>query len=125
MWQDDVYAAMTTKPWLERANYDACVADNTSGACEDTSGDTAATYCSDMTLNSYTDWRMPTKDELKYLYTSNQYLEVANIDLNEFYWTNNSYSPSLAYAIYIRDGNVYDSLELKNREYYIRCVRTP
>jgi len=68
MWEDDAYSIMVTKPMLTDENYQACNDDNTSGACADYTGDTAVTYCKEMTLEGYVDWRMPTVEELTYLY---------------------------------------------------------
>jgi len=67
MWQDDLYSIFITKPWLKKEKYETCYDDRTSGACRDTTGDTAASYCSNMILGGYTDWRLPTKGELDFL----------------------------------------------------------
>ncbi len=64
MWQDDSDAATVTKQWLTDENYNTCHDDTNSSACTDTSGDTAATYCENLTLGGYTDWRHPTYEEL-------------------------------------------------------------
>ncbi len=129
MWQDDVYTEMTTKTWISEENYDACRNDDASGACEDTSGDTAATYCSDMTLNDYADWRLPTKDELTYLYESDKYLNLNYIaehqisDLHGYdkYWTSTS---SISWKIGAYAGFDYGTSEqAKDAFYYVRCIR--
>jgi len=46
MWQDDVDAATVTKQWVTQTNYDA-------GNYDDTSGDTADTYCADLVVGTY------------------------------------------------------------------------
>ncbi len=126
MWQDDVYSAMVTKPWLEAANYDACRDDEASGACEDTSGDTAATYCADITLGEYTDWRLPTKDELYYLGTSDKYQDLKNVILGDWYWTSTNNPTGLNRSAYVIEFTKSDSsyrTSEKGTIRYIRCIR--
>ncbi len=126
MWQDDVYSAMVTKPWLDEANYAACRNDEASGACEDTSGDTAATYCTDMTLGEYTDWRLPTKDELSYLGTSDKYHNLTNIVFGGWYWTATNDPTGLnrsAYVVEFTKSNSTYRISGKGTIRYIRCIR--
>jgi len=125
MWQDDALAKTTTKPWLETAQMTACNDDQTSGACTNTSGDTAATFCTDMALNSHTDWRLPTSDELKFLYSAHA-LALKN-DIREYYWTSTSFDLSAKNAYSVKGheggGGATSVTKLKSDSLYVRCVR--
>ena len=72
MWQDNAEASTVTKQWLTTANYTLCQSDMSSPSCLDTLGDTSTSYCENLVIDSYTDWRLPTIEELQTLikYTS-------------------------------------------------------
>ncbi len=120
MWQDDAYTEFTNKPWLEEATYNACYDTYDPDVCYDYSGDTATTYCSNMTLGGYADWRLPTKDELKYLYMSDKYLDL-QYGLDLYYWTSTT-----------RDNSGFGLTQAstgfrdwgKDSSLYVRCVRS-
>ena len=57
MWQDDINGTEVFKPYITAENYQA-------GKYSDTTGDTATTYCAELTLGGYSDWRVPKIDEL-------------------------------------------------------------
>ncbi len=63
-WQDDEEVKTVRKQWLTDENNVTCENNTSSLACLDTTGDTATTYCSDLNLSNYTDWRLPSIDEL-------------------------------------------------------------
>jgi len=135
MWQDDAAAASTPKPWLTADNYDTCKNDTSSEACCDTNGDTAATYCSELTLGGYTDWRLPTVEELEgivdygkaspainttFINTNLPYSMEVNLPR---YWsatTDGSYRGG-AWIVDFFIGNVTN--RDKDSNYYVRCVR--
>ncbi len=127
MWQDDTDSATIRKSWLEQSQYSACVDDTSSGACEDTSGDTSATYCSNLVLGEYTNWRLPTEDELLYLGDSKQYLNLKNYHKKALYWTSESSSKYMYSAISVtvfEDPIVARSgTHWKIHDFYVRCVR--
>jgi len=129
-WQDDV--DLVSKQWLSNENYDKCTGSNgqiqDDAACYDTSGDTAATYCTDLRLGGYTDWRLPTSRELEGIVDYGHY--YPSIDTTYFYHTSSSlYWSSTIYERYHEDawlvnfsyglvGNYF-----KDTSNYVRCVR--
>ena len=125
MWQDN--AAVATV-WLTKANDTTCSNDTSSPACDDTSGDTAATYCSDLTLGGYTDWRLPTASELEEIVDYGK--DSPTIDTAYFnnvssngYWSSTTYESSkdATWTVYFYDGHVDSSGNGNNN--YVRCVR--
>ena len=123
-WQDDYDAQSITKQWLTQVNYDACVADNSSPACNDTSGDTAATYCTDLNLNAYSDWRLPTYTELGNIV---EYSNSPTIDATfqntsfSIYWSNTADAGVSAFTTNFSDG--YTGSNNMDNYSYVRCVR--
>ncbi len=57
MWQDNRAVTRLYKPWITSEKYNE-------GNYYDTSGDTASTYCSELVLGGYDDWRLPSVVEL-------------------------------------------------------------
>lgn len=113
MWQDNSASIETKKVWLTEENYDAKKYFNTKG-------DTAASYCKNLVLASFRDWRLPTKDELKNL--STQKNELKNVTAS-WYWsaTSNNSNSERAWSIYLNNGDGYS--DLKNAANNVRCVR--
>ena len=130
MWQDDEAVATVEKQWLTDENYNTCKNDTTSSACFDTSGDTAATYCSNLSLGGYKDWRLSTREELESIV---DYTHIRpSIDIEKFqntgdniYWSTTTTKEHdyeyLAWSVDFFGGRRYD--EEKDSNYYIRCVR--
>jgi hypothetical protein len=83
--------------------------------------DDAMMYCQLLTINGKDDWRLPTKDELKYIYkskkdftgyyywTSTEDTEDTEDSNNNYAWTFNSWDRQ----------NWYD----KRNKFYVRAVR--
>ena len=132
MWQDDVAAKTTQKQWLTDANYDICTGSNgvtqDTSKCTDTSGDTAATYCSNLVLGGYEDWRLPTMDELISIVDkskSNPAIDVSYFKnvVSDYYWSSStavSYERD-AWSIYFYGSSDY--WNPKSWSSYVRCVR--
>ncbi|WP_129101138.1 DUF1566 domain-containing protein [Arcobacter sp. F2176] len=113
MWQDNSAVLKIKKSWLTKTNYDGKNYFNIVG-------DTAMSYCKNLTLAKFKDWRLPTKDELKNLSTQKDKLK--NISSN-WYWsaTSNNNNSERAWSIYFDNGDGYS--DLKNASNYVRCIR--
>jgi hypothetical protein len=118
-WQDDV--PPVEKPWVTQANYDA-------GNYDDTSGDTATTYCENLTHDGKSDWRVPTIEELVSITDKGRV--DPSIDptfqnvTSSGYWSSTTYvgDTSRAFYVYFYDG--YGNAYAKGTSYYVRCVRS-
>jgi len=132
MWQDDADANTTTKPWLTQTNYDICTGSNgqtqDTSKCTDTSGDTAATYCADLTRGDYSDCRLPTIDELMYIadrskrYPAIDTAYFQNV-ASRYYWSSTTVVDYEYFAWNVSFYNGYDNWRNKSSSYYVRCVR--
>lgn len=123
MWQDDTAVAFgINKPWVTQANYDA-------GDYSDTTGDTATTYCTELVLGGYEDWRLPTRKELISLsdYGSyDDYLAINFVFVNtngSAYWSSTTHAnnSNLAWFVSFHLGLQYYSS--KYSDLRVKCVR--
>jgi len=107
-WQDNSDANTTKKKWTE-----------------------AIDYCEGIAIDTYTDWRLPNKNELLSIidYDSNSSSfpfkenEFNNTISSAHYWTSTTFSINVneAWAISFEDGSTIGAD--KQQENYIRCVR--
>ncbi len=127
-WQDDVNI---TKPWLTQENYDKCTGSNgetqDTTKCTDTSGDTAATYCSNLVLGGHSDWRLPTIDELMYIADRSRHNPAIDPTFqntrSDGYWSSTSRVGNGGHAWGVNFGNGRDYWYDKSYSHYVRCVR--
>ena len=130
MWQDnaDVADDSKKKPWLTQDDYDECEADTSSDICKNIppKTGTAQKYCYDLTLGGYSDWRLPTKDELKGIVKSDvgspTISGVFQNTVSNLYWSSSSHEDKrVAWVVYFTKGGMDGYAKVNNL--YVRCVR--
>ncbi|NCC88359.1 MAG: DUF1566 domain-containing protein, partial [Clostridia bacterium] len=83
----------------------------------------AAKLCYDLSLNTYTDWYLPSKDELGLMYTNLHTQSLGNFAA-ERYWSSSECSGNEAYGAWkqnFSDGSQYNSYKYSTG--YVRAVR--
>lgn len=114
MWQDDEAAATIKRAWVTKTNFDA-------KNFNDTQGESALAYCKNLRLLGYSNWRLPTKHELKSLYAQKSLLKSFSAS---WYWSSSltPSAPERAWCVYFKNGDGYSDLKSANNS--VRCVRT-
>lgn len=79
----------------------------------------AAKICNDLVFNGYSDWYLPSKDELSKLYDNRG--AVGGFSDN-FYWSSSEDISSTAWRQYFGSGDQHSSY--KNFTYYVRAIRS-
>jgi len=88
----------------------------------------ALSYCKDLTLSGFKDWRLPTFNELYYLADRSKFKPAINKKFfkakNSSYWTATEYKNDLtrAWHVFFDDGG--DFYNRKTNKVYVRCVRS-
>lgn len=83
----------------------------------------AAYYCSGLTTDGYTDWFLPSKDELEQLYLQNEI--VGGFRNGNYYWSSSEDNENNAWLHYFTTDTVLDKQRSlgKNGSCYIRAIR--
>lgn len=82
-------------------------------------GNYAAKLCSDLVLNGYNDWYLPSKAELNLIY--NNSFEDGGFSRYNYYWTASEVNANEAWAQDFYDGTMLG--KAKNNTYSVRAVR--
>lgn len=82
-------------------------------------GSYAAQLCYDLSLNGYSDWFLPSKDEMDKLFLNRN--EIGGFNPNGSYWTSSDLGPTQAYAKLFFLGT-FDGI-FKDRTLFVRAVR--
>ncbi|ETR66205.1 MAG: hypothetical protein OMM_13105, partial [Candidatus Magnetoglobus multicellularis str. Araruama] len=88
----------------------------------------ALLYCSQLTLADFSDWRLPSREELRSIVDYSTYksttFEAFNDTMSDFYWSSTSvaFNPDLAWGVNFFYGNDFNYH--KSYAYYVRAVRS-
>ena len=78
----------------------------------------AARLCGDLVLGGYSDWYLPSKDELNKLYLNR--VAIGGFTSNDYY-SSTEFGSYAAWYFYFGDGSAYN--DSKSDAYYVRAVR--
>jgi len=88
---------------------------------------TAQTYCSNLSLDSYTDWRLPTRKELVGLSDYGRYDPAIDPTfqntVSNYYWSSITIAGYSSYAWVVYFDSGYQTSNTKTNNGYVRCVR--
>ncbi len=106
MWQDDSAAKTIQTTWND-----------------------AKSYCTNLTLENYNDWRLPSIDEMMYIFDRHYYFPA--IDMNYFrningavsYWTSSIKADDNTLAWTTNQYHGSDEIDKTSQNHYVRCVR--
>ena len=92
--------------------------DSITSQCSDLN--TAAVVCYNSSSEGFTDWYLPSQDELSKVYNFVHNKGVGNFEPN-FYWTSTQISSSTAQHVLFTNGSV--SFSTKSNSHFVRAVR--
>ncbi len=104
MWQDEYDNAIITRTWKE-----------------------AETYCHELRLGKYDDWRLPSSDEFASLIDESLYPHIDPIfryKVMDIYWTATPYihEKDAVWVVFFQYGS--RGYQNKNKQFHLRCVRS-
>ncbi len=82
-------------------------------------GNYAAKICNDLVAFGYSDWYLPSRDELIRMEENKS--EIGGFDTEKGYWSSTEYADYYAYVIYFNNGMYVNTM--KHNEFNVRCVR--
>jgi len=82
-------------------------------------GSYAAYICYNLVLNGYSDWYLPSRDELYQLYLNQSAIGGF---VSDYYWSSSEYSSTNAFELYFGNGNILSYA--KTDPIYVRAVRS-
>jgi len=95
--------------------------DNTKRDCDD-----AGTYCDELVLGGYDDWRLPRIDELSTIVDYSQFLPASDDVFgrrSRYYWSSSTSADDPDDAWRVNFGYGYAYWNVKGDAHYVRCVR--
>ena len=88
----------------------------------------AITQCEELTLDTYSDWRLPNINELLSIMSKNkegsQLADAFENVVNSYYWSSTSRAGYQEHAWIIRTHTGHNASNNKTSLYYVKCVRT-
>lgn len=85
---------------------------------------TAARICYDLVLNGYSDWYLPSKDELSLMYTNSNLIGGFNTGTSSYYWSSSEYNNSdLAWQVRFWNGSTIGCYK-SGGAYRVRAIRS-
>ncbi len=111
---DNVYVDF---PWIEFSSLKIAVQTESIGTGN---WEEVNTMCKNSRIGGYSDWRLPTKDELMQIHILRD--KIGIFDDRYYYWSSSVASASTYYTIYLSSGSIVP--QKTNDSYRARCVRT-
>lgn len=86
----------------------------------------AKEYCENLNFAGYSDWRLPIMDDFFSIRDEKRKLIAINagfknVTPNQYWSSSNVYDTGYAWSMNFENGD--DSVQLKNSNFYVRCVR--
>ncbi len=87
-------------------------------------GNYAAKICSDLNINGYSDWYLPSKSECFSMYFNLKTMRGLGHFTDAIYWSSTEASIGNAYSQYGNDGYPPNGGYYKNTSHYVRAIRS-